>query len=156
MLKCSPLPVVFSRTSKTQSLASQDRYIEWLRSTYIRDAPSIVDPHLPAPPYDPQLAAILADDPPNTNISIEGIPTVRDNTAADTAAHLASRPHIQLEETTISGPGGPIELAILRPTSRSPSQPSRTLHPVILFLHAGGFINGTRFTDLQLTFDVGG
>ncbi|MFJ3407117.1 alpha/beta hydrolase [Promicromonospora sp. NPDC090134] len=100
------------------------------------------------PPFDPELAPILAASPIPSTITADMIPVLRSVPFTPPIADLVAGRPIEHRDIEIEGPGGGrITLAVIRPTERTPDA------PVILYLHGGGMIIGDRFTGIAPVLD---
>ena len=103
--------------------------------------------NIPKPPYDPELATVLAAIAAPPDFLPEHIPILRDaqNAAETLDITLANEPFTH-EERTVSVPNGSIALSIFRPTGVASS---RAGQPGIIYMHSGGMICGNRFTGMK-------
>jgi acetyl esterase/lipase len=110
---------------------------------------------LPRPPYEPELAPVLAKlqelgfKPKHTRADIEEL---RQNTSPKIEDLLTGR-EVQHEERTIPSTHGSkadLPISIFRPSNASP--PTST-HPGIFFTHGGGFICGNRHLGISTALD---
>jgi len=101
------------------------------------------------PPYDVELEPILKafpELPPLTPEAIEQ--TQAGMLSMSTPELILTDPAISHEEKTIPGPGGKIELTILRSKTSTGG-----LRPVIYYMHGGGMLLGSRLFGLNQTFE---
>ncbi|MFM9587985.1 alpha/beta hydrolase [Streptomyces scabiei] len=106
----------------------------------------------PPPPFDPELAAVLADlgDQAPTTATPEDIPTARERLRAEvplpTNDELSCGGLFEVRERTVSGPPGApgVSLLICRPTFVPGPR------PIVYFTHPGGMIVGTNRLGLPL------
>ncbi len=83
---------------------------------------------------DPFLAAMLAAAPPEPDYATLTAPAARAAMMDRVAPLLAAAPaHPDVEDVRCPGPGGDVALRILRPATLGP-------HPVVLFMHGGGWV----------------
>ena len=54
----------------------------------------------------------------------------------------ALHPELRVEDRTIEGPAGPIDIRIYWPPTDPGSEPSGAARPVVVYLHGGGFVIG--------------
>ncbi|KUJ14453.1 alpha/beta-hydrolase [Mollisia scopiformis] len=107
-----------------------------------------MEPKIPAPPYDEELAKTLSTLNFPVTITPDLIPAIRARPPPTLSSLLAPHPTITHTSLSIPGPLGPIPLSLFRsssPSSNSNSQP----HPTILWFHGGGFFSGHPFTGLS-------
>lgn len=101
-----------------------------------------------APPFDPELAPILAASPIPATITADMIPVLRSAPFTPPIADLVAGRPLEHRDVEIEGPdGGRLTLAVIRPAERTPDA------PVILYLHGGGMIIGDRFTGIAPVLD---
>ncbi|WEH13432.1 alpha/beta hydrolase fold domain-containing protein [Streptomyces sp. VNUA24] len=106
----------------------------------------------PPPPFDPELAAVLADlgDQAPTTATPEDIPAARERLRAEvplpTNDELSCGGLFEVWERTVPGPPGApgVSLLICRPTSVPGPR------PIVYFTHPGGMIVGTNRLGLPL------
>ncbi|CZR65462.1 related to lipase/esterase [Phialocephala subalpina] len=103
----------------------------------------------PRPPYDPELAPILAAMNFSPTVTLDMIGFVREKSAPTCDQALAGRGVVD-EERKIPGPQGDIIISIIRSTAR---QSSSTTYPGILYTHGGGMIAGNRFLGIGTILD---
>lgn len=90
---------------------------------------------MPVPPLDPDVAARIAAQGPLASMRSRGIEAVR--AGVEAMAPPASMPAMaQIEELTIPGPSGPLDLRVYRPTTDPAA-------PVVVYLHGGGLAMGS-------------
>ncbi|MFI9411311.1 alpha/beta hydrolase [Nocardia gamkensis] len=90
---------------------------------------------MPVPPLDPDVAARIAALGPTPSMRSRGIEAVRAGVEAMRAPE--SMPAMaQIEDLTIPGPYGPLELRVYRPTTDPAA-------PVVVHLHGGGLAMGS-------------
>lgn len=102
------------------------------------------------PPFDPELAAVLAAQP-HLSISLQPrhIPKLREAQSAPgarlTDAMLACSGSVQVEETTIpsSTDGVALPLLVLRPAQAT------GMRPALCFFHGGGMVAGDTHTGID-------
>ena len=82
---------------------------------------------------DPAIAQILSMAAPDPDYATLTAADARAAMHERVAPMLAMAPPHAAQDVTIDGPGGPLLLRILRPDSPRP-------HPVVLFLHGGGWV----------------
>ncbi|KFG04127.1 esterase, partial [Streptomyces scabiei] len=106
----------------------------------------------PPPPFDPELAAVLADlgDQAPTTATPDDIPAARERLRAEvplpTNDELSCGGLFEVRERTVPGPPGApdVSLLICRPTSVPGPR------PIVYFTHPGGMIVGTNRLGLPL------
>ncbi|KAF2808466.1 alpha/beta hydrolase fold-3 domain-containing protein [Mytilinidion resinicola] len=104
---------------------------------------------IPAPPYDAELSVALAQLPTSPTFSKEILPMLRQfMTSMYNAEKAIAGRHITLEERTIPGPHGDINISIFKP-SASTDKP----RPGIYFIHGGGMFTGNRFLGSSFLCD---
>lgn len=100
---------------------------------------------LPQVPFDPELAAFLAQ-MPKSNITRETIPMLRQFSWTMHNAELTlAEKAVTHEERTIAGPGGDLVVSIFRSKTSSPDGNK----PGIYFIHGGGMIMGNRHLGVR-------
>ena len=101
-----------------------------------------MESNIPRPPYDEELAKVLATLTFPAVITPDLIPTIRKAAPPDPEKFLVGQP-VTHEERTIEGPGGSVPISIFK------SESSNSTHrPAILWFHGGGFFAGSRFTGI--------
>ncbi|KAF2496274.1 alpha/beta-hydrolase [Lophium mytilinum] len=104
---------------------------------------------IPAPPYDAELSVALAQLPVGPKLSKEILPMLRQLTGSMyTAEKATAGRQITVEEQTIPGPNGDINISIFKP-STSTDKP----RPGIYFIHGGGMFMGNRYLGASFLCD---
>lgn len=101
------------------------------------------------PPYDPECEVVLNAFPKLPPLNDEVVKVVRkglDAMATPEVTYLTD-PAVSHEERTISGPGGPLKVSVLR--SRNSTGGSR---PAFIYMHGGGMILGSKLFGIGATF----
>jgi acetyl esterase/lipase len=99
------------------------------------------------PPYDPELAPLLDASPLPQTVTPDMIDAIRGARFGLTIDELLASREVDREDRRIPGPGGEIDLTVLR--ARGAAGP----RPGLLFLHGGGMIIGDRFTGVEEVLD---
>ena len=98
------------------------------------------------PPYDPELAELLANSPLPSTVTADMIDFLRANPFGPTLDELLATRPLRHHEVTIPVAGGSIVAAVFTPTDR----PATSL---IYHLHGGGMIIGDRLTGIAHVLD---
>lgn len=104
----------------------------------------------PRPPFDPAVAAALADRPGDvvTTLAPGEVPALRARAVPPDLDEVAAAAGRTLTWHTAPGPGGDVRVALLRPAGDVPV-------PVLLHLHGGGLVVGTVSDDVAATAATG-
>lgn len=98
------------------------------------------------PPYDPELADLLADSPLPTTVTADMIEFLRAHPFGPTLYDLLAARALSHREVAIPVAGGTMVASVFAPTTRPVTS-------VIYHLHGGGMIIGNRFTGLDHVLD---
>lgn len=102
---------------------------------------------LARPPFDAQLAAVLAAMPEFPAVSDDSLPMIRPYSTAPIEPLLEGRAVARRETTAASADGTELAITVLSPETRSAAVPG------VLWLHGGGMVMGDRFSQIDIPLE---